>query len=134
MAYLDTTPLIAAEGIVWPLETFLDSHGFERRPEVVECRTRYEGKIEIVDDRLQVRSEVEARHVDWHSVLAVKGGSATCSECGGWFEPDFDPIYETRLVRDETGLVIPARCSVVVANRFDAETCENCQAYGDWEY
>ena len=59
---------------------------------------------------------------------------AASFEVGGWFEPDFDPIYETRLVRDETGLVIPARCSVVVANRFDAETCENCQAYGDWEY
>ncbi len=72
MAYLDTTPLIAAEGIVWPLETFLDTHGFERRPDIFECRSRYSGPIEIVDEHLCVRSEFEARQVDWHSVVAVR--------------------------------------------------------------
>lgn len=61
MTYLGTTPLIAAEGMVWPLDTFLDSHGFERRPAVAECRSRYSGPVEIVDDRLRVRSEFEAR-------------------------------------------------------------------------
>lgn len=107
MACLAPSPSIHAEGLVWPLETFLDTHGFERRPEIDECRIRYDGPVEIVDDRLQVRSEYEARQVDWHSVLAVKAGSRICEGCGFSFEPVVAPIFATRIVRNAAGRILP---------------------------
>lgn len=132
MALLAFAPIVHAEGIAWPLDTFLDSHGFERRPDVFECRQRYEGPVEVVDDRLRVRSEVEARHLDWHSVLAVKAGSKVCEGCGLSFEPIADPIYATQLVRNETGLIVVRECRVFTVNSFEADNCEECQDYGEW--
>ena len=126
--------VINAEGMIWPLQTFIDSHGFERRPDLIECYTRYEGEVDIVDDNLRVVHVIEARHVDWHSVVAVKAGSAVCGGCGLSFEPSVDPIYATQLVRNEAGRLLRDRCYVFAVNSSDAEHCEDCQTYGDWDY
>lgn len=134
MAYLDTAPLIAAEGMIWPLDTFLDSHGFERRPDICECRMRYAGPVEIVDESLHIRTELEARQIDWHSVLAVKAGSHVCEGCGFSFEPTVAPIYATEIVRNEAVRILRHECRVFTVNSFEADNCEDCQDCGDWEY
>lgn len=125
-------PHVRAEGIAWPLETFLDTHGFERRPDVSECRHRYEGAVEIVDDRFELHREVEARHVDWHSVVAVKAGAKVCEDCGLSFDPDVDPIYATRLVYNPEGRLIRSECAVYAVNAHLVDYCERCRDYAQW--
>ncbi|WP_454599090.1 hypothetical protein [Qipengyuania sp. SM2507] len=134
MTCLAPSPMIRAEGLAWPLQTFLDSHGFEQRPDVFECRRLYEGAVEIVDDRLEIRSVAEARQIDWHSVVAVKAGSRACEGCGLSFEPDVDPIYATSLVRNVAGRILRDQCTVFTVNSFEADFCEGCREHGDWEY
>lgn len=127
-------PLVRAEGIAWPLETFLDSHGFERRPDVFECRSRYAGQVEIVDERFELRREVEARHVDWHAVVAVKAGSKVCEGCGLSFDPDIDPIFATRLVYNTAGRLLRNECTVYTVNSSQADSCKDCRDHGDWGF
>ena len=133
MSCLAPLPRVHAEGIAWPLETFLDSHGFEPRPDVSECRARYAGAIEIVDERFELHRPIEARHVDWHSVVAVKAGAKLCEGCGLSFDPDVDPIYATRLVYDAEGRLLRSECAVYTVNSFAADNCESCRDYCEWE-
>jgi len=125
---------IEAEGLVWPLETFIDSHGFLRRPSVNECRSRFTGEVEVIDEQLTLRRADEARHVDWHSVLAVKAaGSTRCLECLMWFDSETAPIYACAVRRNVAGRILPHTTTFVV-NSFETDFCKDCQSYGDWEY
>lgn len=134
MGFLATPAIVRADGYAWPLETFLDSHGFERRPSVSECRDRYAGPVEILDEHLDVHAVFEARQIDWHSVIAVKAGSKVCEGCRLSFEPEVDPILATHLVRNVAGRILVAECRTFTVNSFEADFCVDCQVEGDWEY
>jgi hypothetical protein len=126
---------IEAEGLVWPLETFIDSHGFLRRLSVSECRDRFAGEVEVIDEQLTLRRFDEARHVDWHSIIAVKSaGSTRCIECLTYFDPEIAAIYACSVIRNEAGRILPHNSHTFVVNSYEAEFCEDCQSYGDWEY
>lgn len=78
---------IVAEGISWPVETFLDSHRFERcdgtPPEVAEL----DAPLLCVTRDLAI-AEIPARHAPWPDVIAFRAPNLSCKfdecdHCGG---------------------------------------------------
>ena len=125
---------VHADGLRYPLETFLACHGFTPRPDITECRLRFSGPIEILDEQMRRHKLAEARHADWHSVVAVKSGSVLCAGCGMGFDPDEDPIYACSVFWHDGKVREDAPLDVFAVNSYNAEYCEDCQDHGDWEY
>jgi len=94
---------ILADGVEWPLETFLDAYGFSRldgRPPEAQ-----HGRVDVVTDRGELRCGCWISDVEWSAVIAAKAESSQgveqcaagcgqfvdhagfmCSECEGCAE------------------------------------------------
>lgn len=83
---------VRADGLDWPLETYLDARGFIRtNGEVPDFATLF-GAVDVVTSAGELREGCELREIVWHDVLAVAipAGSMKldlCPGCGAWPVP-----------------------------------------------
>ncbi|WP_408585960.1 hypothetical protein [Novosphingobium sp.] len=82
---------IRFEGMEWPLETFLDSHGFTRfdysrsPDELPALATADVWANAVLADGTMV--EARARDLPWHELIAFRprdGEALACDWCGNW--------------------------------------------------
>jgi hypothetical protein len=87
---------VQADGLEWPLETFIDAHRYQRTGGEIPGIAGADF-IVLTLSRDGVISEGIARHADWADVLAYRPRGfeidyATCEWCGDY--TDFDDLYE----------------------------------------
>lgn len=79
---------IQAEGITWPLETFMDSHRYIRTRGEVPDFASLPGAVDVLMATGEVREAVELSAILWHDCLAVRVPEpsmklALCHGCEG---------------------------------------------------
>ncbi len=98
---------IRADGMEWPLATFIDAYGFHQldwRSSTAPLDTDLTLEVVVREGDGVAVKRMLGRHVDRHNCLAIKveDGNSMCEGCGMFFEPDEPPIYasdvETRRV------------------------------------
>ncbi|QQN73142.1 hypothetical protein [Croceicoccus sp. YJ47] len=77
---------IEAEGHVWPLDTFIDSHRFRRSDGDVPPIARSDWPLACITADCRIIEE-PARHVPWHTIIAYRAPElsshlAQCPDCG----------------------------------------------------
>ena len=83
---------IRADGVEWPLETYLDARGFIRTNGEVPDFCNAPGTLDAVTYSGELRQGVEVTAIPWHATLAVAipQGSmklARCPGCDAWVVP-----------------------------------------------
>ncbi len=78
-------PTIRADGMEWPLETYLDARGFIRTNGEIPDFAGHAGLVDIVTTQGELRENVEAITAPWHEVIATHpaDGSKDFSLCDG---------------------------------------------------
>lgn len=120
---------IRADGMEWPLATFIDAYGFHQldwRSSTAPLDTDLTLEVVVREgDGVAVKRMI-GRHVDRHNCLAIKGadGNSMCEGCGMPFEPDEPPIYASDV---ETR-------RVYTVNSYETEYCRDCQIEGEWDW
>lgn len=90
--------MIPADGMEWPLETFIDAYGFTRTDELdLYVGHPLHGRddfIQAVTASGDLITDKPARHLPWGDVIAIKGrdggGLQICDCCGS-----LDDVLET---------------------------------------
>jgi hypothetical protein len=77
--------IIEAEGITWPLETFMDAHRYIRTRREVPDFATLPGVVDALMSTGEVREAIELRAIPWHDCLAVRvpDGSMKLALCHG---------------------------------------------------
>lgn len=83
---------IRADGLEWPLDTYLDARGFIRTNGEVPDFARFPGLLDVVTLSGELREKQEAATIPWHDVLAAHAPDGSlqfgpCSNCGEWIVP-----------------------------------------------
>jgi hypothetical protein len=85
---LSSSPaVVRADGVDWPLATFLDAYGFHLVDRFVRPRIGGEHRVLTIDNGGQVQPARYADVVDWHAVYAWRAadpvsGPEACFNCG----------------------------------------------------
>lgn len=93
--------IIRADGVDWPLLTFLDAYGYHRVDRFVHPNVDAASHVLTIDDAGQVRDPLYADAVDWHATYAWRAldprdAPAACFLCGTSTDTDdvCDPCWE----------------------------------------
>lgn len=83
---------IEAEGLNWPIETFLDAHGFVRTDTQVPDFADHPGTLDVVTLDGELLCGLEAATIPWRDVLAAHAPDhsmkfSLCPGCGAWVVP-----------------------------------------------
>lgn len=96
-----TIQTVHADGINWPLRTFLDAYGYHQVDRFVHPNVEPFRCVLTIDDAGQVRPPLYADAVDWHATYAWRAvdphdAPAACFLCGTSTDTDdiCDPCWE----------------------------------------
>lgn len=113
--------MIQAEGLTWPLETFLDAHRYIRTNGEVPPFHHLAGAVHAIMNTGEVRENVELSSIAWHDCLAVRVPSdsmriAYCHACDA--------------------SIVPVKIINVVGGKIaiEQEPCGGDGCDGDWEF
>jgi hypothetical protein len=78
---------IRADGIDWPLRTFLDAYGYHQVDRFTHPNVNAGSRVLTIDDVGRIREPLYADAVDWHATFAWRAldprdAPAPCCLCG----------------------------------------------------